>query len=62
VQDPPAVDAFLDGMATAKANGEWRPSEAGEHRRLALLPATRAQTWDDLMTHPDYMQAMRLLP
>jgi beta-N-acetylhexosaminidase len=62
VQDPPAVDAFLDGLAEARLKGEWQPSEAGEQRRLALLPTGPALPWDALMSHPDYMQALGLLP
>jgi beta-N-acetylhexosaminidase len=62
VHDPQAVDEFLDGMAEAQLKGWWQPSEASEQRRLALLPATPAQPWDALMAHPDYIQALGLLP
>jgi beta-N-acetylhexosaminidase len=62
VQDPAAVDEFLDGMAEAQLKGWWQPSEASEQRRLALLPATPAQPWDALMAHPDYIHALGLLP
>lgn len=57
-----AIDEMLDGLAEAQERGEWRPSEASEHRRLALLPCGPAITWDALMTEPRYMQALSLLP
>jgi beta-N-acetylhexosaminidase len=62
VQDPPAVDEFLDGLVEAQLKGWWRPSGASEQRRLALLPAAPALPWDALMAHPDYIQALGLLP
>lgn len=62
VQDPPSVDALLDGLTEAQLKGRWHPSEASEHRRLALLPKGTAQPWDALMAHPDYMHALDLLP
>jgi beta-N-acetylhexosaminidase len=62
VQDPPAVDALLDGLAEAQLKGRWHPSEASEHRRLALLPKGAALPWNALMSHPDYMHALDLLP
>jgi beta-N-acetylhexosaminidase len=62
VQDPPAVDALLDGLAEAQLKGRWHPSEASEHRRLALLPKSAALPWDALMAHPDYIHALDLLP
>jgi len=57
-----SIDEMLDGLAAARARGEWRASEASEQRRLALLPAGPAITWDALMTEPRYMQALSLLP
>jgi beta-N-acetylhexosaminidase len=57
-----AVDELLDGLAEAQLKGEWQSSEASEQRRLALLPAAPALSWDDLMGHPDYMGALDLLP
>ncbi|MDF2464080.1 MAG: Beta-N-acetylhexosaminidase [Ramlibacter sp.] len=62
VQDPPAVDALLDGLAEAQLKGRWHPSEASEHRRLALLPKGAALPWNALMSHPGYMHALDLLP
>lgn len=57
-----AVDELLEGLSEAQLKGQWRASEASEHRRLALLPVTPATPWDALMAHPDYIQAMDLLP
>jgi beta-N-acetylhexosaminidase len=33
-----------------------------ESRRLALLPETLPQPWDELMYQPAYLQALDLLP
>ncbi|HWI80704.1 beta-N-acetylhexosaminidase [Ramlibacter sp.] len=60
--DAAAVDQLIDGLAQARLAGQWQPREASEQRRLALLPATPALAWDDLMHHPDYIHALRLLP
>ena len=60
--DGRAVDDLLDGLAQAQDRGEWRPSEASELRRLALLPSSVPLAWDDLMTQPAYMHALDLLP
>ncbi|MCZ2104041.1 MAG: beta-N-acetylhexosaminidase [Comamonadaceae bacterium] len=57
-----AVDALIDGLAQAAQQGRWRPSEASEVRRLALLPQTAPLPWDELMQHPAYMHALELLP
>jgi beta-N-acetylhexosaminidase len=57
-----AVDELLDGLAQAQRQGQFRPSEASEQRRLDLLPQTPPMAWDDLMVQPQYMQAMALLP
>ena len=62
VQDPTAVDMLLDGVAEAQLKERWQPRGASEQRRLALLPATPAQSWDALMIHPDYIHALGLLP
>jgi beta-N-acetylhexosaminidase len=37
-----AVDALLDGLADAQAQGRWQPSPDSAARRLALLPGNRA--------------------
>ena len=62
VKDPQAVDDLIDGLTEAQVKGGWYPREASEQRRLALLPSTPALAWDDLMRHPEYIHAMRLLP
>ncbi len=56
-----AVDSLIDGLAEAQIKGRWQPSEAGEARRLALLPQTPAPLWDELMVSPAYMHALDLL-
>ena len=60
--DGAAVDELIDGLAAAQAQGRWQASEASEARRLALLPETLPQPWDDLMVQPAYMHALDLLP
>lgn len=57
-----AVDALLDGLADALARGDWTPSDDSEARRLDLLPQTAPLTWDELMFHPQYQQALARLP
>ncbi|RYX91185.1 MAG: beta-N-acetylhexosaminidase [Comamonadaceae bacterium] len=57
-----AVDELLDGMSEALLKDQWTANEASEQRRLALLPASRALPWASLMTHPDYIQALGLVP
>ena len=57
-----AVDELIDGLAAAQAAGRWQASGASEARRLALLPETLPQPWDDLMVQPAYMHALDLLP
>ncbi|GGH58289.1 beta-hexosaminidase [Comamonas phosphati] len=56
------VDELLDGMDAALQGGRWVPDEDSESRRLALLPETEPQTWDDLMRQPAYLQALDLIP
>ena len=60
--DGRAVDELLDGLEKAQAQGRWQPSVDSEARRLALLPETLPQPWDELMLQPAYMQALDLLP
>ncbi len=62
VGDGRAVDELLDGLADAQAQGRWQPSVDSESRRIALLPETIPQAWDDLMYQPAYLQALDLLP
>ena len=56
------MDELIAGLATAQAQGRWQASAASEARRLALLPETLPQPWDDLMVQPAYMHALDLLP
>ena len=62
VGDGSAVDALIAGLEQAQAQGRWQPSVDSESRRLALLPETLPQPWDELMLQPAYMQALDLLP
>ena len=57
-----AVDELIEGLAAAQAKGRWQPNVDSESRRLALLPETLPQPWDELMLQPAYMQALDLLP
>ena len=56
------IDMLLEDMEAARVAGEWQPSERSEQRRLALLPATGAPSWDSLMSDPNYMHALALIP
>jgi beta-N-acetylhexosaminidase len=56
------VDALLDGLAEAAAQGRWQPDPDSELRRLALLPQTAPLTWDALMHDPVYQRALERLP
>jgi beta-N-acetylhexosaminidase len=60
--DGRAVDELLAGLETAQAQGRWQPSRDSEGRRVALLPETLPQPWDELMLQPAYMRALDLLP
>jgi beta-N-acetylhexosaminidase len=64
VQSPQgrAVDELLDGLSEARLKGLWRSSQASEQRRLALLPASAAPSWDALMADADYIHALGLVP
>jgi beta-N-acetylhexosaminidase len=57
-----AIDELLQELDAARQGGQWRPSERSEQRRLALLPATGAPSWDALMHDAHYMHALELLP
>jgi beta-N-acetylhexosaminidase len=57
-----AVDDLLDGLSEALLAGDWVASESSEVRRLDLLPQTAPLTWDALMRHPAYHQALERLP
>ncbi|MBK9575210.1 MAG: beta-N-acetylhexosaminidase [Rhodoferax sp.] len=56
------LDDLIDGLSEAQLKGHWRPSDASEERRLALLPTARALDWDALMVQAAYMHALSLLP
>jgi beta-N-acetylhexosaminidase len=60
--DGQAVDELLAGLTKAQLTGSWQPEEAAEARRRALLPTAPALPWDELMTHPAYMQALWQVP
>jgi beta-N-acetylhexosaminidase len=57
-----AIDELLEGLAAARKSGRWKPSEASEARRHALLPRSPAPSWDALMGDPEYIHALDLLP
>ncbi len=61
VGDGHAVDELLDGLAQRLEEGQWQPSADSEARRLAQLPQTLPQAWDDLMFQPAYQQALEML-
>jgi beta-N-acetylhexosaminidase len=56
-----AIDELLQGLESARKTGIWQPSAASEARRLALLPARCAASWDALMAESRYMRALDLL-
>lgn len=56
------VDALLDGLAEALAQGRWQADANGETRRLELLPQTSPLPWDELMHQPTYQNALERLP
>lgn len=56
------VDAWLEGLESARARGAWAASPASEARRIALLPASPPQAWDDLMVDEVYRRALDRLP
>lgn len=62
VGDSTVLDDFLVDMERALAQGRWRADENSEARRVALLPQTLPQPWDELMIQPAYMHALDLLP
>jgi beta-N-acetylhexosaminidase len=57
-----AIDELLDGLTQAREQGRWKPSDASEQRRMALLPRAAGLNWDELMGDADYMHALDLLP
>ncbi len=57
-----AVDALLDGLLAAQADGRWAPDGDSEARRLDLLPLIPPLPWDELMHQPQYQHALESLP
>jgi beta-N-acetylhexosaminidase len=57
-----ALDALLDELTQAQADGRWQPDAASEDRRLALLPTAPPLPWDELMRHPAYLDALDRIP
>jgi beta-N-acetylhexosaminidase len=57
-----AVDQLLSGLESAQAARGWRPSQASEARRRALLPVSPAPKWEELTAQAAYLQALALLP
>jgi beta-N-acetylhexosaminidase len=57
-----AVDALLDGLGEAVAQGHWQPDPDSEARRLKLLPLTAPLAWDELMHDSAYQRALERLP
>lgn len=56
-----AIDALLDGMQQAAAQGLWTQLEASALRQRALLPTTPALSWHELGATPAYVHAQSLL-
>ena len=56
------IDELLEGLETALTQGLWSPRGVSEDRRLSLLGRTDPQNWSDLMTDPQYIHALTLLP
>ena len=61
IGDGAPLDELLGGFEAALAAGRWSPDEAGEARRLALIPKTPALAWDALAASPAYRRAQTLL-
>ena len=57
-----AVDALLDGLADARAQGQWHAHPDSEARRLVLLPRSAPLGWDALMHDIAYQHALERLP
>jgi beta-N-acetylhexosaminidase len=55
------IDELLEGLELALKKGEWSARAASEERRLALLGRTISQSWNRLMTDPEYIHALTLL-
>ncbi|HJW12443.1 MAG TPA: beta-N-acetylhexosaminidase [Albitalea sp.] len=57
-----AVDALLDGLDEAQAQGQWASDPDSELRRHSLLPQVAPLTWDELMHHAPYQRSLERLP
>jgi beta-N-acetylhexosaminidase len=57
-----AVDALLDGLDEAIAQGHWQLDPDSEARRVKLLPQTAPLAWDELMHDAAYQRALERLP
>ena len=57
-----AVDELLEGLERGLKKGHWSQNPSSDARRLALLPASPAPGWDELMLHPPYIHALGLMP
>jgi beta-N-acetylhexosaminidase len=57
-----AVDELLEGLERGVKKGHWSQNPSSDARRLALLPASPAPGWDELMLHPPYIHALGLMP
>jgi len=57
-----AVDALLDGLDDALAQGQWQVDPDSETRRLELLPKSAPLAWDELMHQAAYQHALERLP
>jgi beta-N-acetylhexosaminidase len=57
-----SLDNLLDGLWAAREQGRWEPQADSEARRVDLLPQSAPMTWDDLMHHAPYQQALSRLP
>lgn len=56
------LDALIDGLEAALAQGRWQASAVSEVRRQRLVPQTEPLPWDELMHHPAYLNALDRLP
>ncbi|MDT9001293.1 beta-N-acetylhexosaminidase [Paucibacter sp. APW11] len=61
IDDGAVLDRLLDDMMQAAASGAWQPRAESEARRAGLLPQTAPLTWEELMHHPAYHQALQSL-
>jgi beta-N-acetylhexosaminidase len=57
-----AVDALIDGLERAVADGSVKLEAASDHRRRALLPQIAPLAWDELMRDGAYRHALERLP